>query len=156
MATAVQKPTIQKRKPTKMGAVIVSARIENMTDVVVARRKLIPPSEIRAVEVVDALVDTGTHYLCLPKPLIKQLGLERYGKRRVRTANGNREAGMYGPVNLIVQERYCTIDVMDLPEGAPVLIGQIPLEMLDFVVDPPGQRLIGNPAHGGQWMADMF
>lgn len=29
-------------------------------------------------------------------------------------------------------------------------------ELLDFVVDPQGQRLIGNPEHGGQHMFDMF
>jgi hypothetical protein len=36
------------------------------------------------------------------------------------------------------------------------LIRFIPLEMLDFVVDPRGQRLIGNPDHGGEWMIDMY
>jgi hypothetical protein len=37
-----------------------------------------------------------------------------------------------------------------------LLIGFIPLEMLDFVVDPRDQRLIGNPDHGGEWMIDMY
>jgi len=36
------------------------------------------------------------------------------------------------------------------------LIGVIPLEILDFVVDPKGQRLVGNPAHGGEQMFEMF
>jgi len=36
------------------------------------------------------------------------------------------------------------------------LIGVIPLEILDFVVDPKRQRLIGNPEHGGEQMFDMF
>jgi hypothetical protein len=36
------------------------------------------------------------------------------------------------------------------------LIGQIPLEMLDFVVDPTGQKLIGNPDHFGEQMIDLF
>jgi hypothetical protein len=36
------------------------------------------------------------------------------------------------------------------------LIGQTPLELLDFVVDPIGQRLIGNPDHGGEQMIDVF
>ncbi|MGB0068686.1 MAG: hypothetical protein WBQ11_11610 [Isosphaeraceae bacterium] len=35
------------------------------------------------------------------------------------------------------------------------MIRFIPLEMLDFVVDPRGQRLIGSPDHGGEWMIDM-
>jgi hypothetical protein len=30
------------------------------------------------------------------------------------------------------------------------------LEILDFVVDPFGQRLIGNPEHHGEQMGDEF
>jgi hypothetical protein len=37
-----------------------------------------------------------------------------------------------------------------------VLIGQVPLEMLDFVVDPQSQRLIGNPEHGGEQMLELY
>jgi hypothetical protein len=37
-----------------------------------------------------------------------------------------------------------------------VLIGQVPLELLDFVVDPRGQKLIGNPEHGGEQMIEIF
>lgn len=40
--------------------------------------------------------------------------------------------------------------------GVPPLIGQIPLEMLDFVVDPRGQKLIGNPEHGGEHVIEMY
>jgi hypothetical protein len=28
--------------------------------------------------------------------------------------------------------------------------------LLDFVVDPQGCTLIGNPAHGGKWMAELY
>ena len=38
----------------------------------------------------------------------------------------------------------------------PVLVGQIALEALDWVVDAKGQRLIGNPDHGGEWGVDAF
>jgi len=34
--------------------------------------------------------------------------------------------------------------------------GDIPLELLDFVVDTKKQQLIGNPDHGGEFMIDMF
>ena len=40
--------------------------------------------------------------------------------------------------------------------GFPVLIGQAPLEMLDWVVDLKGQRLIGNPEHGGEHVMEVF
>lgn len=32
------------------------------------------------------------------------------------------------------------------------LLGQIPLEMMDWWVDTANQRLVGNPEHGGEWM----
>jgi hypothetical protein len=47
-------------------------------------------------------------------------------------------------------------DVSEIPNSCPALIGQIPLELLDFVVDPKGQRLIGNPDHGGEEMIDLL
>lgn len=45
---------------------------------------------------------------------------------------------------------------METHEDCPVLIGQVPLELLDFVVDPKTQRLIGNPAHGGEQTYEMY
>ena len=50
-------------------------------------------------------------------------------------------------MRLTIQGRECTIDVADVPNDCPVLIGQIPLEMLDFVVDLRKQKLLGNPEH---------
>jgi hypothetical protein len=57
---------------------------------------------------------------------------------------------------LTVQGRDCVVEVMELPDECPVLIGQFPLEGLDFVVDPVGQKLLGNPDHGGEQMVDVF
>jgi ABC-type tungstate transport system permease subunit len=36
------------------------------------------------------------------------------------------------------------------------VIGQVALELMDWVVDPKGQRLIGNPEHGGEQMIDII
>jgi hypothetical protein len=59
-------------------------------------------------------------------------------------------------VRLTIMNRDCTVDVAEVPDDCPVLVGQVPLEMLDFVVDPNGQKLIGHPEHGGEHMLDMF
>ena len=45
---------------------------------------------------------------------------------------------------------------MEVPDDCPVLVGLIPLEALDFVVDPVNQQLIGNPAHGGEQMVELY
>ena len=59
-------------------------------------------------------------------------------------------------MRLAIQGRECPCDVTELPDDCPVLIGQIPLELLDFVVDPVNQRLIGNPAHGGEHILELY
>jgi hypothetical protein len=64
--------------------------------------------------------------------------------------------GVYSPVRLTVQGRDCTAEVAGIADGGPAVIGVIPLESLDFVVDPTRQRLNGNPEHGGEQMFDMF
>ncbi len=63
---------------------------------------------------------------------------------------------MYDAVRLTIQGRDCTIDVLEVPDGVPVLIGQIPLEHLDLLVNPVQRKLTGNPAHGGQHVYEMF
>ena len=52
--------------------------------------------------------------------------------------------------------RDCPIEVSELPDNCPASIGQVPLELLDFVVDVPGQRLISNPAHGDEHMIETY
>jgi hypothetical protein len=43
-----------------------------------------------------------------------------------------------------------------IADNCPVLIGYIPLEQLDFVVDTKKPQLIGNPDHGGECMFDLY
>jgi predicted aspartyl protease len=139
-----------------MGKVVVAARIESLEDLYDVEKGRLPADKVRSVQVDDALVDTGATLVSLPKGLIERLGLRRLRTRTAQTAAGVFAFGIYGPVQLTVQERDCVVEAAELPDGCPVLIGQIPLELLDFVVDPVGQRLIGNPAHGGKHMMDMF
>jgi clan AA aspartic protease len=139
-----------------MGRVVVKARIQNLNDLFKAREGHLKESEVREIEVEDALIDTGAYMLFVPRRLIKQLGLKKFRTRRIRTAAGTSSAGVYDAVRLTIQGRECTIDVADVPNDCPVLIGQIPLEMLDFVVDLRNQKIIGNPEHGGEHMIDAF
>jgi len=139
-----------------MGKVTVPARMENLHDVYEARTGARPASEVRSVQVEDALVDTGASMLSVPRRLVQKLGLTRQRSRTARTAAGIVEFGIYDAVRLTVEGRDCIIEVAEIPDECPVLIGQVALEMLDFVVDPSGQKLIGNPDHGGKQMIDLF
>jgi predicted aspartyl protease len=139
-----------------MSRVMVKAKIENLADLTQVRLGQKKPDQVRWVEVSDALVDTGATMLSLPKRYIQQLGLEPVRKRKARTSAGVAEFSVYRAVQLTVQEREYIGDVAEVPDDCPVLIGQVPLEVLDFVVDPVGQRLIGNPAHGGEQMIELY
>jgi predicted aspartyl protease len=146
----------QVSKELSMGRVICAATIENLQDCWEVKRGLRQSDQIRRIEVPEALVDTGTMSLSLPVSLIRQLGLNQVGTRETLTVGGPRVAARYDTVRLIIQDRDCVIDVLEVPDGIPVLIGQVPLESLDFVVDVTAQKLIGNPAHGGRQMAEMY
>ena len=94
--------------------------------------------------------------LSLPPRLIRQLGLLRHRTRTARTAAGTSSFGIYEAVRLTIQGRDCVVEVAEVPDNCPPLIGQVPLEMLDFVVDPVGQALIGNPYHDGEHMFELY
>src|SRR5437773_4453578 len=102
-----------------MGKVLVTATIENLRDLYGAEQGTVAQEQVRRVSVTNALVDTGATGLALPKPLIEQLGLKSYRKRRVRTSLGFGETMMYEAVRLTVQGRDCTVDVSESPEGNP-------------------------------------
>jgi predicted aspartyl protease len=139
-----------------MGRVVTEATIESLKDLWDANRGLIPADQARRVTVPDALVDTGATLLSLPTSIIRQLGLSQTGSKQVRSSRGLAVAARYEAVRLTVRGRDCTMDVLEVPDGVPVLIGQIPLEHLDFVVDLRNRQLIGNPAHGGEHVYEMY
>ena len=139
-----------------MGRVLTEALIENAGDLWAAKQRLLPEDQVHRITVPDALVDTGATLISIPTRLIRQLGLDKTGSKRVTSSAGLTEAGMYDAVRLTIQGRSCTMDVMEVPDDVPVLIGQIPLEHLDLVIDTRSRTLIGNPAHGGEHTYELY
>ena len=139
-----------------MGRVVVPAVIESLEDLYRVHRGEMASAQVRKVEVVEALVDTGATGLSLPRRLVEQLGLLPIRTRRAVTTAGIRDVPTYGAVRLTVQERDCICDVTEVDDACPVLIGQVPLELLDLVVDRGRRQLIGNPAHGGEHMIELM
>jgi predicted aspartyl protease len=139
-----------------MGRVVVEATIENLEDLWAVRRGSLLAQEARRVVVSDALVDTGATLLSLPTRLIRELGLQPVTTKQVITSAGIGVATLYDTVRLTVQGRSCGMDVIEVPDTVPVLIGQIPLEHLDFTIDMRSRSLVGNPAHGGEHIYELF
>lgn len=145
--------TLEKQE---MGRVLVSAKLENLGDLWNVEQGLKSADDVRSVIVDEALVDTGCTSVGLPRRLIEQLGLSFMQRRPVRGVTGKAEATIYGTVRLTVHDRFCISDAMEVPDDCPVLIGQVPLELLDFVVNSKQQKLMGNPEHGGEQMYELF
>jgi hypothetical protein len=139
-----------------MGRVLTEATLENLKDLWALESGLILADQLRRVTVSNALVDTEATLLSLPDHVIRQLGLSKTGTRRVVSSTGPSEADLYEAVRLTIGGRSCTMDVMRVPDDVPVLVGQLPLEHLDFVVDLRSQSLIGNPAHGGEHVYELY
>jgi predicted aspartyl protease len=139
-----------------MGRVLTEATVENLGDLYLSDRGFLPLDQVRRVTVSDALVDSGATALALPTRLIQQLGLKKSYTKRATNTRGVGDVDVYEAVRLTVQGRHMSIDVMEVPDEIPMLIGQIPLEYFDLVVDPRNRRLIGNPAHGGEHIFELL
>jgi hypothetical protein len=139
-----------------VGRATTEATIESLKDLWDVEKGTLQADQVRAITVPDAFVDPSAKLLSVPTSLIAKLGLSRTGSRRMRSSTGVSEAAMYDAVRLTIRGRTCTMDVIEVPDGVPVLIGQIPLEHLDFVVDPSSCSLIGNPRHGGEHIYEIY
>ncbi|MBM2813406.1 MAG: hypothetical protein HW421_168 [Ignavibacteria bacterium] len=139
-----------------MGRTLERVFIKNFSDINLAEEGYIKPSEIRAVEI-DAIVDTGAAYLCLPPKVIKELGLKFAKSTPVKTGNGSLELRIFNVAEITIKERTIQMQVMEnKDDNIPALIGYLVLETMDWVVDPKNQEIIGNPENDGKWVIDMY
>lgn len=145
---------VEPKRGAKVGRVVVDVAVENFEDRLRANRGEIPKAQVRRVHV-SALVDTGDTFMCMPKSLVDQLGLSFVTDYVAKTVSGPLKLGLYAAARIEAQGRDCVTEVLALPEGRQVLLGQIPLEMMDWWVDVSSQRLVGNPEHGGQWQVEV-
>ena len=119
----------------------------NNTDLDLVERGLIKWDEVRTVEI-EALVDTGATQMVIPIDVCLRLGLRPGRTVPVRLADGtDREMTYYTSLHISILGRDMSCDTLAAPEGTTPLIGQIPLEALDLVVDPKSRELRTNPAH---------
>jgi clan AA aspartic protease len=94
---------------------------------------------------VTALADTGSVFLCIPEHVRVQLQLETLEQREVTLADGRQAIYPYvGPVLLRFKSRAGFVGALVL--GDEVLLGAIPLEDLDLVVNPRNRTVDVNPA----------
>jgi clan AA aspartic protease len=128
-----------------MGLVMIVIKVSNNTDIDISQRGLIPAESVRSAEI-EAMVDTGATMLALPEDAVRRLGVPERGRQRVRFADGRTaELPRATGIRLEILGRDMTCDALVLPAGSRALLGVIPLEGLDLMVDPKTQTLRPNP-----------
>lgn len=123
----------------------VKVKIVNACDEALARRGLLPIGQVRSQEVF-AIVDNGTMTSVVSPEIAKGLGLEILRQERATSANGSGElVGVAELVAFEILDRRCCEEPFVF--GHEVLIGQIPLNRMDLVIDCESQQVTPNPKH---------
>jgi clan AA aspartic protease len=131
-------------------------KLINSVDEELAFRGIVAPGEIRSVEI-EALVDTGATMLVLPADVVERLGVRIAGHRNVRYADGRvASVPWVGGVKIVILGREAIVSALVEGPGTTPLIGQVPLEELDLLVDPKSRELRVNPASPDTPLLDLL
>ena len=131
-----------------MGLVYSEIKLVNLEDKLKAQIGVIKEQDVRSMTV-TAVVDTGAGTLVINETIRDKLGLKKKGAKSGRLANGVR--GIYdmaGSLELWWKDRDFILDAMVIPGAKDILLGALPLEGMDLIVDPLGENLVG--AHGDE------
>ena len=128
-----------------MGNVFAEITLKNGSDIVRLKDGQISDKDVRSVTV-NAVVDTGAITLIINEDVCQKLGLAVEGSRTATLAGGNKiNCKITEPVRIYWKDRDFSCPAVVLPEGE-ILLGVIPLEFMDLIVDPVAEQLVG--AHG--------
>lgn len=97
---------------------------------------------------IRALVDTGATFMCVTEAIAVQLGFDttEVSRHIVTLADGRQlKVPRIAPIEIIFGNRSYITEALVL--GDEALMGVLPLEAMDLMVDPLRQQLIVNPAH---------
>ena len=137
-----------------MGMVHTEITLINAADEIRAKDGNCKKEEIRQITV-NALVDTGAWTLVINDELRERLGLKFMGIESGDLANGVTELyNRAGPLEIWWKNRQIFGEALVIPGAKEVLLGAIPLEGLDLIVDPLKQEVIG--AHGDERVYQIY
>ena len=131
----------------EMGLVYAEIDLMSVDDMVLHRRGFLDESKIKQVRV-NALVDSGAHNLSINETVRAQLDLPFIEKQFARLADETLiEIDVVGPIEVRFENRSTSVRAIVLPGDAEVLLGAIPMEDMDVLIDPRQQKLVVNPKH---------
>jgi clan AA aspartic protease len=134
--------------------VFTEITLKNGGDAAKARDGLIKETEVRQ-ETLQAVVDTGAWTLVINEETRAKLGLKALGTDTVSLADGKSiPCTVAGPLEVVWKNRRASCDAVVLPGANDILLGSIPLEALDLIVNPRLGEVVG--AHGDQPLHRLY
>ena len=133
----------------------VKVKLTNAADAILAQAGVIGPGQIRSLDV-EALVDTGATMLVLPRKVVERLGLPVVREVTVRYADDRIERReVAGFVKAEIMGREALVEAL-VEDGEQVLVGEVPLEVMDLVVDPRRGTLGPRPESPEEPLIDLL
>jgi clan AA aspartic protease len=128
-----------------MGMVLAKIEIIRADDLALFREGYIKKTDIRRVKV-QAIVDSGSYMMAINENIAKQLKLSKLDEKTMALADGQLATlDVVGPVIVKFENRTATCSALVLPANTEVLLGAIPMEEMDVLIDPKEQKLIVHP-----------
>ena len=129
----------------KMGLVYADIELIRGDDLALLRHGVIAEDKVKRLKV-SMLVDGGAYMLVINDHIKQQLDLPVLDEQTARLADESESTvDVVGPVEVRFENRRATVDAIIVPGNTGPLLGVIPMEDLDVVVDPRQQRLVVNP-----------
>lgn len=130
-----------------MGAVHAEIELINGADYLDARRHVIGEDEVRCTRV-RMLVDSGSYLMAINENIQAYLNLHFKYRQYATLADGRvLECDVVGPIEVKFANRRATCNAFVLPGDSEPLLGAIPMEEMDVMIDMKRQELVVNPEH---------
>ncbi len=128
-----------------MGLVYADIELVRGADLILVQEGYLPEDQIRRLYA-RSLVDSGATMLAIPEFVKTQLDLRQVNEIEAELADGSsRKLEVVGPVEVRFENRRTLVEALVVPDSTQVLLGAIPMEGMDVLVDPKRGRLIVNP-----------
>ena len=128
-----------------MGFVYADITLLNSYEVTASQKGLIAKDDVKKCSV-NALVDSGAVSLVINDSIAHQLDLQVQEQVDVELADGTHDkCDLVGPVEVRFKNRSTSCRALVLPGADEVLLGVIPLEAMDVMIDPCSQQLVVHP-----------
>jgi clan AA aspartic protease len=127
-----------------MEIIYADITLKNANEIALVKKGIMHESEVKSISV-NAMCDSGAFMLAMPEHIATQLDLPQVESREFRMADGSAaKLPVVGPVWINFKNRQ-TVCFAVATKDSEVLLGAIPMEDMDVVLDMKNQRMDINP-----------